>query len=183
MPGANVTPLCHFQHPVPKAQAGVKGGSRADIFVILLITCVNGQGAYRSLSGLASGAEQLIPPRGWEMPDSSNSPWSWLISLFIKNVLWCLLWTPAYLSATSQSLGHLFASSPAFSLTLARLPSFLGSVCSSGHPPPPLCAPLANERSKTLQWLMSSRLWDLSVNPPPVPLPYCPPRSMHYFIC
>lgn len=43
-PDANVTPSCHFQHPVPKAHTGVRGGSRADVFVILLITCVNGKG-------------------------------------------------------------------------------------------------------------------------------------------
>jgi len=61
---ANVTPPCHFQHPVPKEQTGVKGEGRADIFVILLLTRVNGKGAYWSLSGLASRAEQLIPPKG-----------------------------------------------------------------------------------------------------------------------
>lgn len=146
-----------------------------------------GKGAYRSLSGPVSGAEQLIPPRGWEMPDSSNGWRSWLISLFLKNA--------SRLDSTRQNLAVIFLillqpflpphPPTVYPFALLSSASFLGSVSSRGHPPPPLLAPLANERSKTLQWLMSSRLWDLSVNPPPVPppLPPCPPRSLHYFIC
>lgn len=132
-----------------------------------------GKGAYRSLSGPVSGAEQLIPPRGWEMPDSSNGWRSWLISLFLKNA--------SRLDSTRQNLAVIFLillqpflpphPPTVYPFALLSSASFLGSVSSRGHPPPPLLAPLANERSKTLQWLMSSRLWDLSVNPPPVPPP------------
>lgn len=56
-------PLALMSHPsavsstqFPECGLVLKGGRRADIFVILLITCVNGQGADQSLSGLASRA-------------------------------------------------------------------------------------------------------------------------------
>lgn len=117
-----------------------------------------------------------------EMSDSSNSPWSWLISLFIKNVLWRLLRALLSISlyhTVSWSSFLFFLSffsslrllQPSASISLALLLSWAGFSSGSGHPPPPLFAPLANERSKTLQWLMSSRLWDPSVKPPHPPLP------------
>lgn len=106
LPDAHVAPYCHFQHPVPKPPHSPRyvwrGGDGAweprawaNIFVILLITCVNGHRAYQSLSRPGKqSTEQLIPPRGWRgrgegyrTPDLSNKPWSWLISLFIKNGL------------------------------------------------------------------------------------------------
>lgn len=111
-----------------------EGGSKADIFVNLLITCVNGSGAYRSLSGLAkqSKAEQLIPPEGQEMPDSSNRPWSWLISLFIRKVSWRLLRTPTCLRFLA---GHICASSLA-----SPPPSFPGKPSSSSSSSSSPCA-------------------------------------------
>lgn len=85
---------------------------------------------------------------GQWVPDSINKPCRRLISLFVKNVLW-----------------HLLDYCHSFFVFLSL--SFRLSLPCPGHPPPPPSAPLANERSKTLQWLMSTKRQDPSVISPP----------------
>ncbi len=61
--------------------------------------------------------------------------------------------------ASSRILSFFFYFSVSFVQSL--------SLLCPGHPPPPPSAPLANERSKTLQWLMSTKRQDPSVISPP----------------